>query len=259
MVMRASVHGVGHQAGASRARGLGGVEFVDEAAEIHHCAVDADLSNPLAPALVPANPPMPRRAPAPAWLVLGVGPFCQNAQVRARVVEPVPIDVVAFEPITGHKSEHVAMQHDSSLLLALLNGALRIAAVQVPPPLTGPDGISGVNGGVGLDATVTSAKREGGSQAVSVEDGGRWRIGTIGSTPTAARAMQPSAYSDIVRSREEVCAALSADARYGTLTVHRTLHRSGATPRACCERQAPGHSCAQSVPDLEGISCQILA
>jgi hypothetical protein len=224
-----SVNGVRHQASPCGASCFGSLQFVTECAKVANLSANTDSRPPSPAGFMPTDTTIGGCAAA-RLRVLRVATFGDDAEIAASIVQPVAIDMVTVTAIMdAWQVEQFAMQPDKPPLWLGTIIPAGVPPSQMPLPLACPFSVSGIDYSITSDRSGSSDQRDHGCDTIIAKDD----RAPIPSSGALQRAKQPTARLDLQGPSEKVGAALLTDTRNGTLTGHRTLHRSGALPRRC--------------------------
>lgn len=154
-----SVNSERHQACTRGPRCFGSFEFGIERSEPELLFVDPNTCSPFALLFSEVNSTV-GGCLSPTADVLDVASGGDDSQIGTAAIQPVAIYVVNNYAISKLQPQQCPMKLDTPLTPnSIGNVSPRITAVEIPPPLVDPVGISGINDGVGSDAAVSGAER----------------------------------------------------------------------------------------------------
>lgn len=174
------VHCIRQQGRSSEAGSFGCFEFIDEEFRVDLLAVQMDIRPPQAALSMQRNPPMDRGAWATRDVLFTDG-WCSNPQIRSTVIQPVAIDVISEETISGNQAKQLAMHSNAGAADGISLGT------QVPCPLTGPLRIGSVDKRIGDHCAIARQQWYASGQAIVAQDD---RLG-VPCEVTGARAEHP--------------------------------------------------------------------
>jgi hypothetical protein len=229
-VLAASVGGVGHGPETNCPCDLGGFGLSSVLAEVLNPAVHADLSAPSPRGAVPCDTAISRRRPRPAASILAIGAQGRHrSQVRPPVIQLVAVDVVPFESVTRRQPEDISVHPDVYALAVRAGAPHGVPSTERPCPLAQPIRVGGIDPcveaiGIGPSQTDESAP------VIQDDDLARSAVADGGALPGAVHG---ASTVDLIDGAEEVCTAVTADARDATLLGHRASPVLGVRPVLC--------------------------
>lgn len=174
------VNSVGQQSLPPGASSLGSVGLASEQTEVVVSPMRADLGVPQTGLLIPGDAAIDRGAIPKAGDVLAIAGAGDGAQIRAATVQPITVDVVAFERIARRQAEQFAVQ-EAAYPFTALNGLTDSIPVLVgmPTPLLCPCSIGSIDSRVDVSDTFADSERNERGQPIIAEHSGGWSFDVL--------------------------------------------------------------------------------
>lgn len=154
------IGGVGHEASSPIASSRGGFLLGAEISQMMLASTNHNLCGPLFIDLVPVDA-TEGRGTSSARDILHVARLDGSPKIGSTVVQPIPVDVVAFSPITVDQAEQGAVKANLPLGASVPRCHTDyVALVNEPSPLTYPICIIRIDKCVGANRSVAGVQRD---------------------------------------------------------------------------------------------------